>query len=274
MKIFAIRDDLDSTKKDVAYLIYYERDKQFYIELPEHADPWETPLLLSSFLKRGETTINAYWSRIWVQQRIIPSNRQNLGQILKENNLDEYDEFCLLMLADGRCAQDDYYLAPIREEDLPKSFLRRFQKKVEDVVPLSEKQLLVFFRDGAVKKCNIEAILKDEITFSLILRDNSIFKSVRLQPGGYGVYWGEENTVADDVLYDCGKDVPLSLEDFRSFVENRVVTTTEAAELLECSRQNINDLIQRNKLHPVKVSPKNKLFLKSEILQRKWMQTN
>ena len=271
MKIFAIRDDLDSTSKDIAYLIYYERDKRFYIELPENADPWETPLLLSSFLKRGETTINAYWSKAWVHQRIIPSDRQNLGQILKENGMNAYDEFRLLMLADGRCAQDDYYLAPICEEDLPESFVRRFQKKVEDVIPLAQKQLLVFFRDGVVKKCHAETILKKEITFSRILQDDAIFRSVSLQPGGYGICWGEEYNVADDVLYDCGKDVPLSLDDFRSFVENRVVNTVEAADLLGCTRQNIKDLIQRDKLHPVKVTPKNKLFLKSEILQRKWV---
>ena len=79
MKIFAIRDETNPNGKDIAFLIYYEQDKQFYIELPENADPWETPLLLSSFLKRGEQTVNAYWSRTWVQQRITPSDRQNLG---------------------------------------------------------------------------------------------------------------------------------------------------------------------------------------------------
>lgn len=41
-----------------------------------------------------------------MQQRIAPTDRQNLGQILKDNGLDEYDEFQLLMLANGRCVQD------------------------------------------------------------------------------------------------------------------------------------------------------------------------
>ena len=61
MKIFAIRDDLDATSKDIAYLIYYERDKRFYIELPKDADPWETPLLLpsSSAAKRRSTRTGA-----------------------------------------------------------------------------------------------------------------------------------------------------------------------------------------------------------------------
>ena len=58
MKIFAIRDAADTSKKDLAYLLYYETDKRFYIELPENADPWETPLLLSSFVQKGETRNN------------------------------------------------------------------------------------------------------------------------------------------------------------------------------------------------------------------------
>lgn len=57
-------------------------------------------------MKRKQYTVNAYWSKVWVQQRIAPTDRQNLGQILKDNGLDEYDEFQLLMLANGRCVQD------------------------------------------------------------------------------------------------------------------------------------------------------------------------
>lgn len=270
MKIYAIRDKTDPAGKDIAFLIYYERDKRFYIELPINADPWETPLILSSFIKRGEQTVNAYWSRIWVQQRIIPPDRQNLGQILKDNGLEAYDEFDLLMLAEGRCAQDDYYLVSVSEADLPKSFLQRFLKKVEDVVPLAGYQLLVFFRDGLVKKCDMGPILVNDKAFSPIWKDENLFLKASIQPGGYGVCWGENLNIVDHVLYDCGKDVMLSLEDFRRFVESRVVNTAEAAEILGCSRQNIEDLIRRNKLHLIKATPKNKLFLKSEIIQRNW----
>ena len=54
MKVFAIKDEEDKQLKTLAYLIYYEREKKFYIELPENADPWEVPLLLDSFVRRGE----------------------------------------------------------------------------------------------------------------------------------------------------------------------------------------------------------------------------
>lgn len=102
MKIFAIRDAGDRDNKDIAFLFYYEKGGRFYVELPADADPWETPLILSSFLKRGERTVNSYWSRVWVQQRIVPADRQNIGQILRDNGLKEYDECRLLELSEGR----------------------------------------------------------------------------------------------------------------------------------------------------------------------------
>lgn len=270
MKIFAIRDETDFTDKDIAYLIYFEQDKRFYIELPDDADPWETPLILSSFLEKGQRTVNAYWSEMWVRQRIVPSDRQNLGQILKANDLETYDEFELLMLADGRCAQDDYYLTPVSEGDFPENFILRFQKKVEDVIPLAKRRLLVFFRDGSVKKCDLEPILAESNSFSPIIRSEELFRHVSIQPAGYGISWGENLNIADETLYNCGVDIPLTLDDFRQFVASRIVNTAEAAEILECSRQNIDDLIRRGKLHPVKATPRNNLFLKSEIIQRKW----
>lgn len=142
MKIFAVRDEDNTTNKAVAYLFYYEKEKRFYIELLEEANSWETPLILSSFLKKGQKTISAYWSRIWVQQRIVPSDRQNLGMILRDNGLDFYDEYKLLTMTNGRCSQDSYYLEPISEKDLPKEFVKRNQQKVEDVTAYSIKRIV------------------------------------------------------------------------------------------------------------------------------------
>ena len=151
MKIFAIRDETDSSKKDLAFLLYYEGAKKFYIELPDDADPWDTPLLLSAFAKRGERSINSYWSELWVRQRVVPADRQNIHQILKELNLKTYDEFPLLLSSMGRCAQDDYYLVPLSEGQLPREIAKRFELRVEDIVPLEDNHLLVFFRLSAFR---------------------------------------------------------------------------------------------------------------------------
>ena len=119
MRIFAIKDDTMPQDAVLGYLIYHEPSKSFYIELPDGADSWDMPLILSSFADRGEYSIDSAWSRRFVQQRIVPQDRQNIGQILRDNGLGEYDEFSLLMLTMGRCEQDDCYLEEIREEQLP-----------------------------------------------------------------------------------------------------------------------------------------------------------
>ncbi len=270
MKIFAIRDESCDVKKDLAYLLYYEREKQFYIELPEDADPWETPLLLDNFVKRGETSVNSYWSRIWVEQRIVPTDRQNLGEILHDNGLTEYDEFQLLMLADGRCAQDDCYLVPLKQSDLPAEIIRRFSTLIEDVLPLGDFCLLVFFRDGVVKKCGLKTYFEEHKAFDILLRKPGLFSFAKMQSGGLGVSWDIDKSISASILYRIGEQIPLMLSDFETFVSQRVINANEASELLNCSRQNIMDLTKRGKLHPIKSSEKNTLYLKSEVLKRRW----
>lgn len=270
MKIFAIRDESAINQIDLAYLLYYEVEKRFYIELPENADSWETPLLLSSFIKKGETSINSYWSKLWVQQRIVPTDRQNLGQVLRDNNLKEYDEFELLMLSMGRCAQDDYYLVSIEENQLPEPIKKRFKKLIEDVVPLNNFSLLVFFRDGSVKKCSIIDCYKNAPSFQVLFRNENFFYAITLQPGGHGVEWDVNLSINAATLYRTGTKVPLTASDFQNFVVHRVVNVAEAAEILGCSRQNIDYLTKTGKLHPIKSSGKNTLYLKSEILKRNW----
>lgn len=270
MKIFAIRDSQDPVQKDLAYLLYYEIEKLFYIELPDDADPWETPLILSSFAKRGESSINSYWSKTWVQQRIIPADRQNISAILRDNGLKEYDEYQLLMLSMGRCAQDDYYLVPLEDGQLPHTLMERFSRRIEDIVPLDDYALLVFFRDGSVKRCSLRDYFSAQKKFQVLLSRPELFSTVQIQTGGHGVSWDVNLTVSDAQLYATGIAVPLSLADFRNYVIERVVNSVEAAAILGCSRQNIDDLTRRGKLHPIKTSGKNTLYLKSEILKRNW----
>ncbi len=126
MKIYVIRNNEDSPLKDLGYLFYFT-ENMFYIELPKDINEWETPLILSSFVKKKQYTVGAYFTELWVQQRIIPIDRQNLGQILKDNNLKEYDEFQLLVLANGRCAQDEYYITEISEDELPLEIKERLK---------------------------------------------------------------------------------------------------------------------------------------------------
>jgi hypothetical protein len=269
MRVFAIKDENLPLDRILGYLIYYERPKTFYIELPDDADPWETPLLLSSFAKRGEYSVGSYWSRIWVQQRIVPQDRQNIGQVLKENGLREYDEFQLLMQSMGRCAQDDCYLEEISTDALPALLISRWETKIEDVVPLQNFRLLVFFRNGEVRIVHAATIVEKhpECQPYLMLEDR--FLTIEVQPDGYGIMWSDQAMLSDRELYENGSSVPFSLDDFVSFVRHRIVNTSEACRILGCSRQNIDDLIRRSKLHPIRQDERNKLFLRNEVMQRR-----
>ncbi len=267
MRVFAIKDD-SLGDKILAYLVYYEKARNFYIELPDDADPWETPLLLSSFAEKKQFSIDSYFSRLWVQQRIIPPERQNIGSILKENKLKEYDEFSLLLLSQGRCAQDDCYIEEIRKEEINDVLFERWKYKIEDVLALKDHFLLVFFRNNEVKIADMNKMIERYPSCKPYLNNEERFKRVEVQTDGYGICWSQTAAISDRELYENSYPIPLSLDDFSDFVRYRVVTTAEACQILNCSRQNIDDLVKRNKLHPVKTSARNKLFLRNEVIQR------
>ena len=270
MKIFAIKNE--NSIKVFSYLVYYEIADKFYIEIDDKADEWSVPFYLSAFVKRGVFTVNAKQSSEWVRQRIIPPDRQNIGQILKDNGLKNYREYELLMLGEGRCAQDDYSLEQIAENDLPKCIKDRIKKRIDDVIPLfGSNSLLVFFGNSKVKLCKINKIIQK---YPLIDKYLSLhpeeLKNVKVEVGGTGISWNESLVISDSELYKYGTMVKLAKSDFLDFISMRVVNTAEAAKILNCSRQNIDDLIKRGKLKPIKEMANDKLFLKSDILKREW----
>ena len=268
MRIFAIRDELDKRGKDLAYLIYYEKNREFFVELPESCDPWEVPLLLSTFARKKIYSVDSTWSRIWVQQRIIPPERQNIGQILKDNKLKEYDEYKMLMLSMGRCEQDDYYLVPVSEEEIPGFLKERNRNTIEAVFPLSAHKILAFFQDGSAKKYDAEKTYQRLCRYYKQLQPESLFKEVEVSTGGRGIQWGSEVSLSKEEIYDNGEEFPLSLQDIRMIAENSFITSSEATKIIGCSRQNIDDLVKREKLNPVKKIGKTMLFLKDEVQKR------
>lgn len=59
-----------------------------------------------------------------------------------------------------------------------------------------------------------------------------------------------------------------SKEELIKFLNSETVDTSEAIKLLNCTRQNLDDLIKRGKLTPIRVFSKTKIFLKEDILAR------
>lgn len=57
-------------------------------------------------------------------------------------------------------------------------------------------------------------------------------------------------------------------EDLKQFIADNIISTGEAAELLGCSRQYINQLVKENKLIPIKKINYITLFLISDVEAR------
>lgn len=110
MKRYAIRNDIYSKDKILAVLTYDEQAHTYTIDVPEENSENEVPMLIASFVKRGQRHIGNEWSMKWVQSRIVPPGRQNIGQILRENHMKNYDEHALLLKNHGRCCQDECYI--------------------------------------------------------------------------------------------------------------------------------------------------------------------
>lgn len=141
--------------------------------------------------------------------------------------------------------------------------------KVIDVVPLRNHYLLVFFEDGITKKFNVNSLIDKYQEFKELI-DDKLFNSVKVEPGGYGISWNDELDCSEGELYSEGISIDIAYDDFILFVQHNLVNTREATEILNCSKQNIDDLIKRNKLKPVKSGSKYNLFLREDICRRTW----
>lgn len=108
MKKYAIKRN--DRNKVVAILNYDEKNKEYTIDIPDDVTEKEAPFMMSLFLKKGVRHMNPDWSMKWVQSRIVPSSRQNIGEILRVNGMGSYDEHKLLLKNEGRSCQDEFYI--------------------------------------------------------------------------------------------------------------------------------------------------------------------
>ena len=268
MRIYAIRDELHQNI-DLAYLTYYEKSKTFYIDVNDEVDIWEMPLIISSFAEKGIKTIDPTWSKIWVQQRIVSKERQNINSILKNSGMAEYDEFKLLTLSEGRCVQDDCYIVELF--DMPKLLVERKNKKIFDFFINEKLEITSYFIDGTVMKTSFNAMVDNHEKLKYILMHKDVLNSADIQVGGNGICWSENEYISSEELWQSGKKEKMSLDMVEEMMGRQLMTTSEACDLLDCSRQYIDELEKKGKLKAVKSVNRTKLFLKRDLLERLWV---
>ena len=265
MKIYEIHDE--ETKSFIGTLLYYEKEKSFIIELTDSLDEWNAPLLFTNLVKKRIYTVPRDLSLLWVKERIIPSGRQNIRDILNNHKLKKYDEMKFLELAGGRCSQDSLYIQ--KAETLPEYVIKRQIYNLKDCTILGDYQLLCFFNDGLVKKISLKELEHIDVIEKITV-NAPLFQSAELGNDGYFISFDNSIDIPAWALYKEGQKIPVSYEDFLAFAKNNIEDTSSSCDILECSRQNLAYMVKEKQLSPFKENVKGNLYLKKDVLKNKW----
>ena len=265
MQIYKMIDNSFDKGRLLGYLFYYERSRRFFAELLSELDEWSAPFMFTGFVRRGCYSIDSFWTGKFVAQRIIPPDRQNLGMILRENGLREYDEFRLLKLSEGRCAQDEICIEKADYEELVPEVQERLDRKVSDCLPVNDGHVIVFFKDGTVSETDVNSMVSGDRIFDNVLRDEELFRNVKTAPGGNGIEWGGDRNIPAEKLYESGVEYNIKQSDMLEYVKLRLIDTAAVCEMLDCTRQYVGQLVTAGKLVPVRNVSNNNLFMKSDI---------
>lgn len=264
MKIYEIIDSENNLS--VGVLLYYEKKKDFIIELQEYLDEWTAPLLFTNLVKRGIYTVPRDLSFTWVRERIIPVGRHNISEILKNHKMESYDEMKFLEISRGKCSQDSMYIKKI--DEMPGFVLGR-RKIIVDCTPCDNNSILCFFENDELKKVDLNECIEIDGVHKIISNEK-LFRSCKVGTGGYSVTFNDSIDIPASVLYETGISLPLSLNDFMSFARNNLIDTSECCNVLECSRQNVSYLSKHDQLSPIKSGVKGNLYLKGNVTRNLW----
>lgn len=265
MKSYAIYDEDLDRESAIGYLFYYKKSKSFIIELQEDLDEWDAPLLFQGLVKQGIYTVSRQASLLWVTERVIPSGRQNIGMILKNHKLKEYSEMALLSLSKGRCAQDNCYIEEISQDNIPENIKKRMGQNISECFSTEDHQIICLFIDNTVRKVDLSVLLGKYRDLSYVLKNRNILEQAKVGAGGYSILFNDSIEIQTTDLRNEGQLLPLTSQDFYNFVGRNVIDTTEACNMLQCTRQNLSHMVKEKKLSPIIYGTKENLYLKGEI---------
>lgn len=270
MKTFAILDGSLARKRAIGYLYYYEKTPSFIIELCEDLTEWDVPILFSSYIRRGIYTIPKDISLLWVKERIIPSGRQNIGMILRNHKMSEYNEMKMLAASKGRCAQDECYIKEIDYDEVPEEIRRRKKNCVSECFVSDERSVICFFNDDKVRKIDLRNLQDKYEKLYHVLKNEKLFRAVRVGVGGYSISFDESVEIDAGALIEFGTLIPLSAQDFIRFATANIVDTGETCDILACSKQNVAYLTKKEKIKPIKQGLKENLYFRGDIEKNAW----
>lgn len=90
---------------------YSNRDRtDFSVKLFDGLIPFEVPIDFVGGYTNGQREFGMQPTFDWMKDRVIPSGRQNIDEILKEAGLKEYSVEGLFFYCNGRSSRDNFSL--------------------------------------------------------------------------------------------------------------------------------------------------------------------
>ena len=136
MRHFEIIDGAKRNALPCAVLNWEDKNVEEFslsIDICENAREEDVPMLFVPFVRENKLHIDDKWANRWIEERIVPTSRQNLGEVLKANGLEFYDAIALFIAGDGKCEQDDFFIREVKSsncsEDL--SIAQRLGKAIK-----------------------------------------------------------------------------------------------------------------------------------------------
>ncbi len=98
-----------------AVLEYDTETEEYTLHIPKDVPATALPAIPAAMQSLGMVDVGHEKTLIFVRERVVPPDRQNIGTIMREIGMKYYDEFPLLMWNMGRSARDDFWLEEISE---------------------------------------------------------------------------------------------------------------------------------------------------------------
>lgn len=249
----------------IGYLLCFERGASFSVELSDTLTAEAAPLYFESFVRRGQLTVDPVWSERWVRSRVVPEDRQNLGAVLRDNRLKEYDLFRLLMLGCGRCAQDDCVLVMADSAELPEWLIARRQRKLEYAMVAGDREIFSIFRDGTIRRADPLAEGLAAGTLGRICGRPDLMRQMKMIPGGLGVQWQGDIVLTAEQLYKCGIKMPVSHDELDRLIKYYIMLTPDVCAELDCSRQYVDKKVRDGSLQVLRDGGSGRIYTASEV---------
>lgn len=92
-------------------------------------------------------------------------------------------------------------------------------KRIQEVKPLDDFYIEVLFMGGEIKRYDVKQLFPVFPQFEVFKTDVMLFKSVKVDTGGYGISWNDELDLEADTIWEDG----ILIETIKENNINRII---------------------------------------------------